>query len=211
MPDLTPHPLPGAGAYARWGKRAVDVAAALALLLLLAPLAAAVALAVLAVLGRPVLFHQVRSGRGGVVFTLRKFRSMAQGPEPDAQRLDRFGRWLRATALDELPQLANVLRGDMSLVGPRPLPPEYLPHYSPRQALRLRPRPGLAGPAQALGRNAVPWAARLEADARYAEAPPSLRGDLTAFVGTLRVLLARRGVTAPGHATMPRFDAGTEG
>lgn len=202
--------MPEAGAYALWGKRGLDAAVAGMLLVLLAPLAAMVALAVLAVLGRPVLFRQTRAGRDGVGFTILKFRSMATGPGGDAARLGRFGIWLRASALDELPQLVNILRGEMSLVGPRPLPPEYGPHYTRRQALRLRVRPGLAGPAQALGRNAVPWAARLEADARYAEAAPRLGADLQAFAGTVAVLLGRQGTTAPGHATMPRFDAGAE-
>ncbi|WP_111398078.1 sugar transferase [Humitalea rosea] len=202
--------MPEAGPYALWSKRALDIAVAGVLLVLLAPLAATVALSVLAVLGRPVLFRQTRAGRDGVGFTILKFRSMAMGPGADAARLGGFGTWLRASALDELPQLVNVLRGEMSLVGPRPLPPDYMPHYSPRQALRLRVRPGLAGPAQALGRNAVPWAARLEADACYAETPPRLRADVLAFAGTLAVLLGGKGVTAPGHATMPRFDAGAK-
>jgi lipopolysaccharide/colanic/teichoic acid biosynthesis glycosyltransferase len=193
--------------YERWGKRALDVAAATALLVLLAPVLAAAALAVRATLGRPVLFRQRRAGRGGAPFTLLKLRSMREGAGEDAERLTPLGRWLRATALDEVPQLVNVLRGEMSLVGPRPLPPDYTPLYTPRQALRLAVRPGLAGLAQAAGRNAVPWEARLELDARYAEAAPRLARDLRLILACLGVVLRGHGVSAPGHATMPRFAA----
>jgi lipopolysaccharide/colanic/teichoic acid biosynthesis glycosyltransferase len=193
-------------AYDRLAKRPLDLALALAALLLLAPLLLAVALAVRLALGRPVLFRQRRAGRHGAPFTLLKFRSMAEGPGDDAARLGRFGRWLRASALDELPQLANVLRGEMSLVGPRPLPLAYLPHYDRRQRLRLAVRPGLAGAAQAAGRNALPWPERLECDANYA-AWVCAGGDFRAALGTLRILLIGHGTTAPGHASMPRFDA----
>ncbi|MBP0493977.1 sugar transferase [Pararoseomonas indoligenes] len=195
------------GFYARHGKRWVDAAVAGLLLVLLSPLLVVVAVAVRAALGPGVLFRQVRAGRGGLPFTLLKFRSM-RAPrytgEADAARLTRFGRALRACALDEAPQLLNVLRGEMSLVGPRPLPMDYLPRYTPRQAERLRVRPGLAGLAQARGRNAVPWPARLEWDARYAGSVTA-RVDLMAALGTLRVLLSGRGVNAPGHATMPEL------
>jgi len=194
------------GPYARWGKRALDLVGAGLGLLLLAPLLLGVALAVRLALGRPVLFRQERAGRDGVPFTLLKFRSMREGPGEDAARLTPFGRRLRATALDELPQLVNVLRGEMSLVGPRPLPAAYTAHYTPRQRQRLRVRPGLAGVAQAAGRNALPWAERLELDARYATRV-TLCADLRAMGGTLAVLLQGKGVHAPGHATMPRFDA----
>jgi lipopolysaccharide/colanic/teichoic acid biosynthesis glycosyltransferase len=191
------------GAEAR--KRGFDIAAALLLLLALAPLIGAVALAVRIALGRPVLFRQLRAGRHGVPFRLLKFRSMREGPGEDAERLTRFGRLLRASALDELPQLLQVLRGEMSLVGPRPLPLDYVARYSPRQALRLAVRPGLAGLAQAAGRNAVPWELRLELDAAYAEARPSLRRDLMLLLRCLAVGLSGQGVAAPGHATMPPF------
>lgn len=194
--------------YARFGKRALDLAVALLLLVPLLPLAGLVALAVALALGRPVLFRQERAGRHGVPFTLLKFRSMPDADADDAARMTPFGRMLRASGLDELPQLVNVLRGEMSLVGPRPLPVAYTARYSPRQALRLRARPGLAGSAQALGRNAVPWPLRLEADAAYAETPPTLAGDSRALLGSLRVLVSGRGATAPGHATTPPFEGG---
>jgi lipopolysaccharide/colanic/teichoic acid biosynthesis glycosyltransferase len=189
--------------YEAWGKRALDLGAAGLLLVVLAPVLLAVALLVRWRVGRPVLFIQTRAGRGGRGFRIFKFRSMRDGPGPDAERLDGFGRALRRSALDELPQLVNVLRGEMSLVGPRPLPLDYLRHYSPRHALRLRVRPGLTGPVVIAGRNEVPWPARLELDAAYAEAPLTLRGDLRIFGATLPVWLSGRGAQAPGHATMP--------
>jgi lipopolysaccharide/colanic/teichoic acid biosynthesis glycosyltransferase len=196
--------------YEAWGKRALDIAAATVLLALLAPLFALVATLVRIRLGRPVLFIQLRAGRGGRPFRILKFRSMRDGPGSDAERLDGFGRMLRCSGLDELPQLVNVLRGEMSLVGPRPLPLDYLRHYSPRQALMLRARPGLAGPGIAAGRNAVPWAERLEFGAAYAEAPPSLRTDLGLLGASLGVWLSGRGVHAPGHATMPPFTGSSD-
>lgn len=196
--------------YERWGKRVFDVTAAMLLLVALAPLIALVALAVRLALGAPVLFVQRRAGRGGAPFGILKFRSMAEGAGSDGERLDRFGLALRRSGLDELPQLVNVLRGEMSLVGPRPLPLDYLARYSPRQRLRLRVRPGIAGPGVAAGRNAVGWPERLELGARYAESPPTLRGDLRLLAGTLRVWLSGRGAQAMGHATMPPLgeDAG---
>lgn len=195
--------------YERWGKRGLDIAAALLLLALGLPVLAATALAVRLALGRPVLFRQRRAGRHGTIFTLLKFRSMALAdparPAEDAARLSRFGRVLRASALDELPQLVNVLRGEMSLVGPRPLPADYVPLYTPRQRLRLAVRPGLAGLAQAAGRNAVPWGERLELDARYAAARPRLRTDLAILARCVLAVLRGRGAAAAGHATMPPF------
>jgi len=190
--------------YERFGKRALDVAGAATLLLLSAPLLLVAALAVRLAMGRPVLFRQVRAGQGGVPFTLLKLRSMRAGGADDAARLTRLGRLLRATAIDELPQLWNVLRGEMSLVGPRPLPMEYVALYSQRQAARLHVRPGLCGLAQAAGRNAVPWALRLRLDANYPRRV-SLRRDLRIMLGCAVVLLRGRGVAAAGHATMPRF------
>jgi lipopolysaccharide/colanic/teichoic acid biosynthesis glycosyltransferase len=192
--------------YERWGKRAIDIAGALLLLAALLPLAAAVAALVRWRLGAPILFVQPRAGRDGRPFRLLKFRSMRAGPGSDAERLDGFGRALRASGLDELPQLLNVLRGEMSLVGPRPLPLHYLPLYSPRQRAMLRVRPGLAGPGVAAGRNALPWPERLELAVRYAERAPTLAGDVGLLARSLGVLLRGRGASAPGHATMPPFE-----
>jgi lipopolysaccharide/colanic/teichoic acid biosynthesis glycosyltransferase len=197
--------------YERWGKRAVDLAAASALLILTAPLFLLVATAVRLRLGAPVLFVQLRAGRGGQPFPLLKFRSMRAGPGSDAERLDAFGRALRRSGFDELPQLLNVLRGEMSLVGPRPLPLDYLRHYSTRQARMLRVRPGIAGPGVAAGRNAVPWAQRLELGAAYATTPPRLGTDLRLVLATLCVWASGRGARAPGHATMPPFTGAGDG
>ncbi|WP_203070712.1 sugar transferase [Falsiroseomonas ponticola] len=194
--------------HERFGKRALDLVVAALLLVLLSPLFAAVALAVRWRLGSPILFTQPRAGLHGAAFDLKKFRSMAVGPGSDAERLDGFGRALRASGLDELPQLVNVLRGEMSLVGPRPLPLDYGRLYSARQALRLRVRPGLLGPGVAAGRNAVPWERRLELDAAYAAAPLRLRTDLVLALRSLAVWLRGQGTTAPGHATMPAFEPG---
>ena len=190
--------------YEQGGKRCLDLLGAAALVVVLAPVLAATALVVLVVLGRPVLFRQERAGRGGQPFTLLKLRSMAPGDGPDAARLGRFGRALRTSALDELPQLLNVLRGEMSLVGPRPLPLAYTALYAPAQARRLLVRPGLAGLAQAAGRNALPWPARLALDARYA-ARQTLGGDLRLILRCGLLVLRGRGATAPGHASMPAF------
>ncbi|GGJ34422.1 sugar transferase [Neoroseomonas lacus] len=189
--------------YRRFGKRSFDVIAAALLLAALVPVMIGLALLVRLALGRPVLFRQTRAGRDGVPFTLLKFRSLRDGPGDDAARMTRTGRALRAVALDELPQLVNVLRGEMSLVGPRPLPLDYLPRFTARQAQRLTVRPGLAGLAQAAGRNAVPWEARLELDARYAEAPPRLTRDVWLLLRCAALAATARGATAPGHATMP--------
>lgn len=187
--------------YRRWGKRGFDIAVAALLLVAALPLMLATALLVRLLLGPRVLFRQWRAGQGGAPFHMVKFRSMSEAPGTDAARLNGFGRAIRALALDELPQLWLVLRGDMSLVGPRPLPLEYLPLYSAREALRLQLRPGLCGLAQAQGRNAVPWSARLEWDARYVERV-SFLGDLAIIARCALVLLRGQGVHAAGEATM---------
>jgi lipopolysaccharide/colanic/teichoic acid biosynthesis glycosyltransferase len=191
--------------YARCGKRIADVVGAALLLAALAPVMAVVAIVVRVALGAPVLFRQERAGLGGAPFTLLKFRSMRDGPGEDAARLTPAGRVLRRFALDELPQLVNVLRGEMSLTGPRPLPLAYLDRYTPRQALRLSVRPGLAGLAQAAGRNAVDWAERLELDACYATTPPRLARDAAILLRCAGLALTGRGAAAPGHATMPEL------
>lgn len=196
--------------YARRGKRLLDLGLALPALFLLAPLLACLALVVAVGLGRPVLFRQRRPGLGGRLFTLLKFRTMtdaldAEGrPLPDEVRLTRLGRTLRALSLDELPELWNVVMGDMSLVGPRPLLPRYLSRYAPRQARRHEVRPGLTGWAQVNGRNALDWDRRLELDVWYVDhVSPWL--DLRILWLTVWRVLARQGVSAAGHATMPEF------
>jgi len=189
---------------ARAAKRALDVVGAGAGLVVGAVPMAFVAAAVARSMGRPVLFRQRRPGRDGELFTLYKFRTMRDGPGDDAERLTPLGRWLRSTSLDELPELWNVLRGDMSLVGPRPLLPEYLSRYSPRQARRHEVRPGLTGLAQVSGRNATTWEERFELDVRYVETW-SLSGDVKLILRTVGTVLRREGINADEHATMPYF------
>jgi lipopolysaccharide/colanic/teichoic acid biosynthesis glycosyltransferase len=161
-------------------------------------------------LGSPVLFRQVRPGMYGRPFMMVKFRTMTdeRGAEgellPDAQRLTPFGRFLRATSLDELPELWNVLRGEMSLVGPRPLLMEYLPLYSPEQARRHEVRPGITGWAQVNGRNTLSWEERFKLDVWYVD-HRSLWLDIRILWLTVRKVIVREGISAQGEATMPRF------
>jgi lipopolysaccharide/colanic/teichoic acid biosynthesis glycosyltransferase len=191
-------------------KRGVDLLAAVSGLLALAPLIATVAVVVYLTMGRPVLFRQIRPGKGARLFTLYKFRTMSVETDTggktleDAERLTIFGRFLRRFSLDELPQLWNVLRGDMSLVGPRPLLVEYLPLYSAEQARRHEVRPGVTGWAQVNGRNAQSWEERLRLDIWYVD-NRSLWLDLKILGLTLLKVMRAEGVSRPGHATMPRF------
>ena len=192
--------------YALWGKAWLDRVVAALVLVLGAPFLALLALAVLLALGRPILFRQRRAGRHGAAFTLLKFRSMHEGGAPDAARLNGFGRWLRASGLDELPQMINILRGEMSLVGPRPLPCDYTPLFSETEARRLWVRPGLFGLAQAEGRNALPWARRLDCDVQYVRQGIEFMIDLKLAVACCILLLRCHGATMPGHATSARLD-----
>jgi len=201
--------------YSRFGKRTLDVTVASFALLLLLPLLAVVSAVVRLTLGRPVLFRQRRPGLNEVPFTLMKFRSLTdrydgQGrPLPDADRLTRVGRVLRGSSLDELPELWNVLKGDMSLVGPRPLLMEYLPRYSPRQARRHAVKPGITGLAQVNGRNELAWEERFELDLFYVE-HVSLWLDLGILAHTMWHVVAARGISQPGQATAQEF-RGAEG
>ena len=193
------------------GKRVLDAAASGILLVVLSPVIGVVAVLVAVKLGRPVIFTQPRPGRGGKVFTLRKFRSMKSvdvgaGLVTDEDRLTAFGKTLRASSLDELPSLVNVLRGDMSFVGPRPLLVSYLERYTPRQARRHEVRPGITGRAQSSGRNDVPWERRLELDVEYVDTR-SFRLDALILVRTVRSVFVREGISHDGHATMPEFGA----
>ena len=191
-------------------KRTFDLASSLVLVVLLSPVLVMLAALVRWRLGRPVLFRQVRPGLGGRPFELRKFRTMrnARGPDgellPDADRLTPLGRFLRATSLDELPELVNVLRGEMSLVGPRPLLTEYLPLYTAEQARRHEVRPGITGWAQVNGRNALDWPARLALDVWYVDHQSSWL-DLKILWLTLWKVVRREGISQPGQATMERF------
>jgi lipopolysaccharide/colanic/teichoic acid biosynthesis glycosyltransferase len=196
--------------YTTWGKRSFDVVAAVSLLILLAPLLIVTSLLVRRRLGTPVYFHQDRPGLNGAVFRLQKFRTMTDARGADGEllgddvRLTDFGRWLRSTSLDELPELWNILRGEMSFVGPRPLLVRYLPRYSTHQARRHEVRPGLTGWAQVNGRNATTWEDRLERDVWYVDhCSPWL--DLKILLLTVKKVLWRDGVSAEGEATMSEF------
>ncbi|HUG13249.1 MAG TPA: sugar transferase [Opitutaceae bacterium] len=191
-------------------KRLFDIVGAFVLLILLLPLLLVIAVLVRVKLGSPVLFRQARPGRGARLFTLVKFRTMvvaAPGapPAPDSERLTSFGRRLRASSLDELPELWNVLRGEMSLVGPRPLLTAYLDRYSPEQARRHEVRPGITGWAQVNGRNATTWEERLRLDVWYVDSH-SLALDLRILLRTVRLVCSREGISAPGEATMKEFE-----
>jgi lipopolysaccharide/colanic/teichoic acid biosynthesis glycosyltransferase len=185
-------------------KRAFDLVASATLLLVLAPVLLVVALLILFFEGAPVLFRQERPGLYGRPFRLYKFRTMRAGDGPDEERLTGLGRALRRASLDELPQLVNVLRGEMSLVGPRPLLTEYLPLYSARQARRHEVRPGITGWAQVNGRNTTDWPERFEFDVWYVE-HRSFALDLRILVLTLTRVLSGSGVSQAGRATMEKF------
>lgn len=204
---------PGAGARRRRGnrfdKRLFDLAVGIPALIVSLPIQALVAVAVAVKLGRPVLFKQVRPGLGGEPFEMRKFRSMrpvdpARGWTDDASRMTPFGAKLRSTSLDELPALWNVVRGDMSLVGPRPLLMRYLPRYNAFQARRHEVKPGLTGLAQVSGRNAVTWERRFELDVEYVDTW-TVRGDLRIIAQTIRTVLRRDGITEEGAVSMTEF------
>jgi sugar transferase EpsL len=192
-------------------KRGLDIAISLALLILLVPVMVIIAALVALRLGRPVIFRHERPGRNEELFTLLKFRTMTHETGldgvllPDAERLTALGRRLRASSLDELPELWNVLRGDMSLVGPRPLLTEYLSVYTPRQGRRHEVRPGITGWAQINGRNDLPWAEKLELDVWYVE-HRSLWLDVRILLRTLAVPFRRQGIRRSGYATAPRLD-----
>ena len=196
--------------YTSIGKRSVDLVLATLALLASAPLLLAIAAVVRLDVGRPVLFRQRRPGLNGVPFTLLKFRTMCDARDSsgnllaDADRLTRFGRFLRSSSLDELPELWNVLKGDMSLVGPRPLLMQYLDRYTGHQARRHEVRPGITGLAQVSGRNALTWQEKFALDVEYVDSC-SWRLDVAILALTAREVLARRNVNQQGHATAQEF------
>jgi lipopolysaccharide/colanic/teichoic acid biosynthesis glycosyltransferase len=191
-------------------KRLLDLTAAVLLLLLLSPVLLWTAWQVRRRIGAPVLFRQIRPGRHVQSFELLKFRTMRDAVDssgqvlPDADRMTDFGRWLRSTSLDELPELWNVLRGDMSLVGPRPLLMEYLPLYLPAQARRHEVRPGITGWAQINGRNAISWEEKFKLDVWYVD-NQSFWLDVKILFLTIVRVFQRSGISAEGEATMPKF------
>ena len=192
-------------------KRGFDLAVIILLAPLLVPVLMVLALLVRAWLGSPVFFTQTRPGLAGRPFRLVKFRSMTDGRDasgqllPDAERLTPFGRFLRAASLDELPEVMNVLAGEMSLVGPRPLLMDYLPLYSPEQARRHEVAPGITGWTQVNGRNALSWEEKFALDTWYVD-HRSLRLDVAILLKTVSKVLKRDGISAAGDATMPRFE-----
>jgi sugar transferase EpsL len=196
--------------YRQVGKRLVDLVIALPALLLLSPLLGLLALVVRASLGSPVLYRQRRPGLRGRPFEILKFRTMTDARDaggallPDAERLTALGRFLRATSLDELPELWNVLRGDMSVVGPRPLLMQYLDRYTPEQMRRHEVKPGITGWAQVNGRNALTWEAKFALDTWYVD-HLSLRLDLKIIALTAWKALKREGINQPGQATAQEF------
>ncbi len=197
-------------------KRAFDFVFVLATLPAWLPVLLVTALLVRVKLGSPVVFRQLRPGRNARPFTLYKFRTMTDGrdaagdPLPDEQRMHPFGAWLRRSSLDELPELWNVLRGDMSLVGPRPLLMEYLPRYNARQARRHEARPGITGWAQVNGRNALSWEDKFEQDVWYVD-HRSMVLDLKILCMTVSQIIRPKGVNAEGHVTMPKFHGTGDG
>ena len=191
-------------------KRLVDIVGAATGLMVCGPAMAAAAAAVRASMGAPVFFRQERPGLDGKPFRLWKFRTMtdARAPDgsllPDDQRLTAVGKFIRSTSLDELPQLLNVLKGEMSLVGPRPLLMRYLPRYNPRQARRHEMKPGITGLTAVRGRNALSWSDKFEFDVKYVE-QFSLALDARILLETVAKVLKRGGVSSEGHVTMPEF------
>ncbi len=194
----------------RLRKRVFDLALTLPALIVLGPSMALVALLVRFELGRPVLFRQRRPGLGGALFTIYKFRTMKDDRDSsgqllsDEQRITRFGRLLRRTSVDELPELLNVLRGEMSLVGPRPLLADYLDRYTPEQMRRHEVLPGLTGPAQVTGRNSLTWEEKFERDVWYVD-HQSTRVDINCLAMTVAVVFGGKGVSSPSHVGAPVF------
>lgn len=191
-------------------KRMFDLVLSVVILLLGLPLLLSISILVLLIKGRPIFFRQKRPGLNGKIFECLKFRTMINSfdgngnPLPDEKRITRFGAFLRNTSLDELPEIINVLKGEMSLVGPRPLLVEYLPLYSPRHARRHDVKPGITGWAQVNGRNAISWNEKFELDIWYVE-NWSLMLDLKILILTIWHVFSRTGISAKGHATMPKF------
>jgi sugar transferase EpsL len=196
--------------YRKFGKRMLDLVLTLPFCVVLSPLALVIALLVRINLGSPVIFRQARPGQGGRLFTIYKFRTMTNARSasgellPDAERLTPFGNFLRTTSLDELPEMLNVVRDEMSLVGPRPLMATYLERYTPEQMRRHEVMPGLTGWTQVNGRNALSWEEKFTLDLQYVN-DQSISLDLRIILMTLREMASRRGVSAPSHATMPEF------
>lgn len=198
------------GPYERFFKRPFDAFLATGALIVLSPVLLITAILVRVKLGSPVLFTQDRPGRDGKIFKLYKFRSMTDERDadgnllPDDQRLPAFGQKLRSTSLDELPELINMVKGDMAVVGPRPLLVKYLPRYNKHQARRHEVRPGFTGLAQVHGRNSISWEEKFDWDVKYVD-HITFRGDVQIIADTVRTVLKREGITGGGEVTMAEF------
>ena len=197
--------------YARFFKPVLDRGLAFLLIILFLPVMAVVALAIYLTMGTPVVFTQIRPGKDEKLFSIFKFRTMTDEKSPDGellpdhQRLKGLGRFIRSTSLDELPQLFNVLKGEMSFIGPRPLLVEYLPLYTPRQKHRHDVLPGITGWAQVNGRNAISWERKFELDIEYVTRISFLT-DLKIILLTLKKVFIREGISQEGHVTMEKFN-----
>ncbi|MFH0372931.1 sugar transferase [Streptococcus sp. A22] len=198
------------GLYEKYFKRLIDFILSLIAIILLSPIIALVSVLVYFKLGSPVLFKQERPGKDEKIFKMYKFRTMTDEKDehgqllPDKVRLTSFGKWLRSTSLDELPELVNILKGDMSIVGPRPLLSKYLPLYSEEQARRHEVRPGLTGYAQANGRNSLSWEEKFVMDVEYVNNVTFI-GDIRIILQTVRTVLKRSGISSTESATMEEF------
>ena len=196
--------------YKNYVKRPLDIVLSLIALIVLSPIMLVVGLLVRIKLGSPVIFKQPRPGKNEKIFTIYKFRTMTdkRGSNgsllPDAERLTKFGKFLRSTSLDELPELLNIIKGDMSIVGPRPLLVEYLPRYSEFQKRRHKVRPGLTGLAQINGRNATTWDERFDFDVRYVDSVSFIK-DVKIICSTVVKVFKRDGISAADNATMEKF------
>lgn len=198
------------GPYERFIKRPQDFMCALLASIVLSPVFLFTAVVVRLKLGSPILFTQERPGMDGKIFRIYKFRTMSDGRDadgkllPDEQRTTRFGQMLRATSLDELPELYNILRGEMAVVGPRPLLVKYLPRYNEHQARRHEVRPGITGLAQIHGRNAITWEEKFDWDVKYVDNVTFL-GDWSIILHTIKTVIKREGINGEGSVTMPEF------
>lgn len=207
--------MPG-NSYRNVVKRTFDVVTASVLLFVLAPVIGVIGAMVRLTMGSPILFRQVRIGHRGREFVIYKFRTMRDlrgdddTPLPDEERITRLGRLLRRTSLDELPELVNVVKGEMSLVGPRPLLPDYWELYTPDQRRRHDVLPGVTGPVQVLGRNSLTWEEKFALDVAYVD-DHTVMGDLKLLWQTIWKVVSGHGVSAAGHATMPRFEGSATG
>ena len=199
------------GFYEACMKRSLDFICALCGIVVLSPILLITALLVKMKLGSPVIFKQERTGLNEKIFTLYKFRTMTDEKDengnlmPDEVRLTKFGKWLRSTSLDELPELFNILKGDMSIVGPRPLLPEYLPRYNRYQARRHEVRPGFTGLAQVRGRNAISWEEKFDWDVKYVDHISFLL-DMKIIFRTVKIVFCREGISSETSATMEKFE-----